>query len=279
MATHADAIIDLRRERWTWDQIGQKYGKSGQCLVHLMRDWEARTGSQYGSDVWRQRAPRGLKKRVATTSTRGDAFRNLQPQQPHPAAVAVMLNYGFVAWIDPEDLVLVQDATWGVTLPNARNKALYARTMRVMPGGSRVYQRMHRVIMGAPDGIEVDHIDRNGLNNTRANLRFASRTIQTANRVVRPGRSGYRGVRLMENGRFGAIIRHEHVSMWLGVFDTIEEAARAYDRSAIELRGADTVLNFPRKADPDSLCSGVGVYDALTFVSCRSHDDKKTTEA
>lgn len=59
---------------------------------------------------------------------------------------------------------------------------------------------MHRYIMNAPKGVEIDHIDKDGLNNTKENLRFCNRSQNECNKdKYKNNKSGYKGVRLQNN--------------------------------------------------------------------------------
>jgi hypothetical protein len=97
---------------------------------------------------------------------------------------------------------------------------------------------MHRLVLGLESSDQVaDHIDRNTLNNTRANLRACSHQQNASRRAdYRKGSAGYRGVSKHRRKWVAAIGVHGKKRL-LGLFDTPEEASEAYWRAAAELFG------------------------------------------
>jgi hypothetical protein len=108
--------------------------------------------------------------------------------------------------------------------------------------------RLHRLIMDAPDGILVDHINGNGLDNRRANLRLATHSQNQWNkRKMQNTTSRFVGVSFRENRRkWAAYIGVAGKRIWLGNFDSEIEAARVYDQAAMKYRGEFARLNFPQ---------------------------------
>jgi hypothetical protein len=157
------------------------------------------------------------------------------------AIVFLPLTQGQVTVIDFEDFDKVREGNW---VAHRHGKKWSAR------GGNGKFRGrlLHRVLMDAPDGVQVDHQDRNPLNNRRYNLRKATPVQNQGNRVkAHPGSSSlFKGVSWHRaTGKWRAKIQQR----WLGVFPSEEEAARAYDLEAVKLFGEFATLNFPNSTE------------------------------
>lgn len=117
---------------------------------------------------------------------------------------------------------------------------------------SRINGRMvklHRFITDCPDGLEVNHINGDGLDNSRENLQVCTPQQQTFayQRKRKSATSKYRGVSWYSSSKcWRAKIEQHNESFHLGYFDNEEAAARAYDAKAVELFGKHASLNFSK---------------------------------
>lgn len=147
--------------------------------------------------------------------------------------IEIPLTRGAVALIDIEDYHLIADYTWcshhGYAESTCRRKRV----------------SMHGLILGKPpEGMEIDHRNGNKADNRRANLRFATRSQNNANRP-HWGATPYKGVGFHKHKqRFYSKIRVNTRVAHLGYFATAEEAARAYDVAAREAFGPFARCNF-----------------------------------
>lgn len=145
----------------------------------------------------------------------------------------ILLSGGQVALVDDEDYDQLSQYTWKAS---RKGNTVYAERSRKL---------MHREIMNALPNMEVDHIDGNGLNNTRSNLRLCSHAENLRNqKMAKSNKTGFKGVMPYYKNGFRAMIYFEGKSIHIGVYGTAEEAAKAYDRKAIELFGEFARTNF-----------------------------------
>ncbi len=111
--------------------------------------------------------------------------------------------------------------------------------------GKRNTLFMHRVILDAPDGLQVDHINHDGLDNRRSNLRLCTNAQNNMNRTKLEGCSSkYKGVSWhRQKMKWQARITLNGKLKHLGWFSSEEEAARAYDKAAKEHFGDFAKIN------------------------------------
>jgi AP2 domain len=171
---------------------------------------------------------------------RSDRYRGLCHCGEHSWAV---LTKGFVTFVSPEHAHLLQERKW-------RARRLRNTVYAFAHGSERgTTLALHREVLGdalSADVVVSDHIDHDGLNNRRSNLRPATNQQNLANNRQARGASGFRGVRLHKrDGCWEAQIGRDN--QYLGRFDTLEQAARAYDAAALARFGEFAIFNFPRE--------------------------------
>lgn len=147
------------------------------------------------------------------------------------------------ALVDDKDYFMLIGFTWR---KNAQGYAVRREYTRISKGVRHAKDiRMHRQIMGEPEGMEVDHEDSSGLNNQRSNLRVAAHWQNLANRAIQKNNtSGYRGVSWSkQNKKWWAQQYINSKTVSLGYYDNILDAARAYNKAALERYGKFARLN------------------------------------
>ncbi len=150
-----------------------------------------------------------------------------------PSICYVPLTKGLFSLLEVWDACQVEGKNWNASFC-PKGKRFYAYTKP--PTSSTV--PMHRLLLGFPNS-GVDHCNGNSLDNRRlGNLRAANTDQNQANSKVRvDNKTGFKGVLRTNNGRFVAHIRHRGIRIWLGTFDTAEEAFAVYCEAARKLKG------------------------------------------
>jgi hypothetical protein len=160
----------------------------------------------------------------------------------------IALTQGKTALVDDEDYNKISHFPWFAIRQRKHWYAVYATG----PATARVHHRMHTVLMKPPSGMEVDHINGDGLNNTRANMRIVRPADNAKNRRKGTGKGGrpttsqYKGVNFYPlRSCWLARIMVDKRSIHIGYFASEEAAARAYDQAAAQHHGEFARLNFP----------------------------------
>ncbi len=163
------------------------------------------------------------------------------PAPPNDKVRYLRLTQGQYALVDAENYEWLQHFKW---CANRSRKRFYAHCKI-----GRATIAMHRLLMNTPEGKVTDHKDGNSLNNCRCSLRNCTAEQNARNRCKKCTNScEYKGVwQNKKTGKFHAGICFQRKPIHLGVFDTAVEAARAYDRKALELFHEFARLNFPRE--------------------------------
>ena len=135
------------------------------------------------------------------------------------------------AYVDDWDYEVLKDRKWSLRIYKGKPYARTGFTNRILyPNKRQVYVDMHREIMWRPDGLFIDHIDGNSLNNQRSNLRVCTSSQNQLNRgKLTNNKSGYKGVYWHKSSSKWAVqIAIDQKNYHLGTSDNIKSCAIAY---------------------------------------------------
>lgn len=161
-------------------------------------------------------------------------MKKRRPIRIYETHAEVELTKGYKSLIDLDDVPLVSQTSWIAQVNNTDGSVRAAGVVN----GRRML--LHTLLMNPKKPLEVDHINHDSLDNRRCNLRVVTHQQNATNRRrFRNNSSGFKGVSKL-NGKWAARIV-------LGSFDSPEDAARSYDKAALELHGEFACLNFPEE--------------------------------
>lgn len=152
----------------------------------------------------------------------------------------IQLTQGKFAQVDDDDFEYINSFKWQA-VKSKKGKTFYA-VRRKYINGKKTLIIMHRIIMNLFDKkLFIDHIDFDGLNNQKLNLRTA--TFSQSNSYRRSkSKYTYKGIRF-NDGKWDSRITHNKKQIMVGRFETKEMAALAYNEAAIKYHGEFAYLN------------------------------------
>ena len=157
----------------------------------------------------------------------------------------IPLTQGRFAKVDPEEYLRLSQYNWFCLV---RRHTCYAWRHSKVPE-KRMALFMSREIMKTPKHLVCDHINRNGLDNRKKNLRNCTMQENLLNSAPkRNARSKYKGLSWKKKTKkWSACIKRAGIYKHLGYFESEIEAAKAYDAAAKILHGEFAYLNFPEQ--------------------------------
>ena len=151
--------------------------------------------------------------------------------------VQVQFVKGTVVLLSEQDFAMFKKYTWHI------ERARHTCYLRTRIG--RRWPRFHQLILRRGPGKVIDHIDGNGLNNARSNLRVCSRAQNQQGAARARKWSEYVGVSFHKaRNKWTASIQFRGKKHYLGVYDSQRAAALAYDVKADQLYGRYAKKNF-----------------------------------
>jgi len=157
----------------------------------------------------------------------------------------IPLTQGRYAIVDPDDYTALSQYNWRLCKTKGKNTAYAERSIRKpnLKRWSRVL--MHRQIIPVPHPLVIDHINGDGLDNRKANLRPATIAQNAWNSRKKTNRSKFKGIWFAKDkNMYRAAIWTNGKRHYLGSFKTPTQAAKAYDDAAKKLHGHFARTNF-----------------------------------
>jgi hypothetical protein len=155
-----------------------------------------------------------------------------------------LANCSLVAIVDDDDFEYLSQFKWQI---GKQNRLWYARRGLPRKDGKAAISFMHRELLNAPKGMDVDHKDYDGLNNQRSNIRLMSRSQNLQRgRAKITSQSGFKGIyfdRQKNKWQAEIYLGNGGKRIRIGGYDKPELAAFAFNVAAAMLRPVDTYVN------------------------------------
>lgn len=157
----------------------------------------------------------------------------------------INLSKGYSTQVDDEDFDLLNRYSWWICEVKSKRAVKIQLSAQTEIDGKTV--KIHRMIMSPPDGMDIDHIDGNPLNNQKYNLRICTRqeNLRNTGKYKRKNSSSkYKGVSFHKKAnKWEAGLKVDGKRKWLGLFDLEIDAAKAYNEAVLTYFGNFAKIN------------------------------------